>query len=93
MLFTDDDRLINVFLVYDKMPQVSSFYVTLTAHVFVYWLLGNLYFSNVIDSDGIVGSPYVCVTYNSALRTLVQGDDQTVHPVVITGDCRRIFTS
>ena len=41
-------------------------------------LSGNLHFSNVISSDSRGGATHVCVSYNHALRGLVQGDDQKI---------------
>ena len=60
-------------------------------HVLVLWsrLLdlwtGSLHFSNIEESDSRSSALYVCVVYNAELRNIVEGDDQRIEPVKITG--------
>ena len=50
---------------------------------------GNLRFSNINMSDDRAGLHYVCIVQNTELRSLMQGDDQKIEPVRLSGtDCR-----
>lgn len=45
---------------------------------------GNLHFANIRPEDSRNGFSYACILENSALRSLVQGDDQIISPVNVT---------
>ena len=41
---------------------------------------GNLYFANVLETDGLDGATYLCTVYNTFLRGMATGDDQIIEP-------------
>lgn len=43
---------------------------------------GNLHIANVVPADSLEGTTYVCIVNNALLGAYVQGNDQTVSPVV-----------
>lgn len=47
--------------------------------------VGNLHIANVVPADSLDGTTYVCIVNNALLGAYVQGNDQTVSPVVRQG--------
>jgi len=46
---------------------------------------GDLHFSNIEMSDDRAGSNYVCIVQNTELRSQMQGDDQIIEPIGLSG--------
>jgi hypothetical protein len=47
---------------------------------------GNLHFANVMPADDLgPGQAYLCVLSNDEIRSLVQGDDQRIIPIRLSG--------
>jgi hypothetical protein len=58
----------------------------ITASFYISIYSGHLRFTNVVMGDeSKLDSRYSCAVYNRFLRASVQGDDQTVRPLALTG--------
>lgn len=55
-----------------------------SVHIIMYFV-GNLHIANVVPADSLEGTTYVCIVNNALLGAYVQGNDQTVSPVVRQG--------